>query len=253
MNVLRLIRLPLLRLLRATLRLRARRLEAVSGRLLVIAPHPDDETLGCGGLIMDHRRKNLPVGILYLTDGSASHRRHPLLAAPALAELRAREALAAAAALGVDTGELLFLNLPDGELSQLPSGMHADAVARIAASIDKQAPALVLAAYRHDGSSEHEAAFTLVTAALARCSTRPRLMEYPVWSAYSPRLLLRTLVGPGCIYKLALGGLRLEKMRAIDAYQSQFSPTPPWSAPVQPDGFRNALSHDHEFFIELSP
>ena len=89
-------RLVMLRLLRWILRWRAQPLQLPAGPLLVIAPHPDDETLGCGGLIIRERLAGRLVRIVFLTDGSQSHRDHPSLTPTALAKLRKAEAVAAA-------------------------------------------------------------------------------------------------------------------------------------------------------------
>ncbi len=78
---------------------------------LVLAPHPDDETLGCGGLVAQLRDRATPVSIVFLTDGAASHAGTGDLGAQ-----RRREAAAAAAVLGVGAEQLHFLDHPDGRL-----------------------------------------------------------------------------------------------------------------------------------------
>src|SRR5690349_14548383 len=50
---------------------------------VVIAPHQDDETLACGGVIARKRSEGLPVHVIFITDGSASHPGHPRLGPPA--------------------------------------------------------------------------------------------------------------------------------------------------------------------------
>src|SRR5687768_8056870 len=65
------------------------------GPTLVVAPHPDDESLGCGGALALLGRAGLPVWLLFVSDGAGSHpgsRRYP---APALRVLRESEARAA--------------------------------------------------------------------------------------------------------------------------------------------------------------
>jgi N-acetylglucosamine malate deacetylase 1 len=238
----------LLRSLRIALRLRARPLVLAPGTVLVIAPHPDDETLGCGGLILGNPG---PVSCLFLTHGEASHRDHPHLTPDALGDQRTREARAAAALLGVPERNVAFLDLPDGRLPHLETNQRQNAVARITAHLDQLQPATVLAAYRRDGSSEHEAAFPLIAAAVAAARRKPRVLEYLVWTAYSPRLLLRFLFSRGRIHRMAFPGFGPAKTRALAAYRSQFTATPPWTEPVQSRDFSNAFSPEEEFFIEL--
>jgi LmbE family N-acetylglucosaminyl deacetylase len=242
----------LLRSLRLALRLRSAPLSLSPGPLLVIAPHPDDETLGCGGLLLQRRRANLPATCLFLTRGEGSHQNHPLLAPAALAARRVDEARDATSLLGLGDQDLCFLGLPDGRLPQLDGASRETAIAEITAHLERLRPATVLVAHRHDGSSEHEAAFALVRSALARTAARPRVLDYLVWCAYSPRLLLREVMRrPGRVYRAAFAGLGPIKRRALMAHRSQFFPVPPWTLPAQPADFANAFSPEEEFFIEM--
>lgn len=241
----------LLRSLRLVLKFRAAPLSLPPGPLLVIAPHPDDETLGCGGLILQQRHAGRPVTCLFLTDGSASHKNHPLLSPAALAVQRAEEARAAAALLGIADQNLVFLGLPDGQLPRLPEALHETAVASLAGHLERLRPATVLVAHRHDGSSEHEAAFALIRSAIARVDPQPRVLDYLVWSAFHPRLFLQVVRTQGRVQRAAFPGLGPAKLRALAAHRSQFEPVPPWPLPVQSADFANAFSPEDEFFIEL--
>jgi LmbE family N-acetylglucosaminyl deacetylase len=79
------------------------------GNVLVVAPHPDDETLGCGCTLLQHRRAGDQVRVLQVTDGRAS--RAGGLGPAEMAALRQVEARQAMASLGVD---LVWLGLPEG-------------------------------------------------------------------------------------------------------------------------------------------
>ena len=81
---------------------------------VVVAPHPDDETLGCGGTIARLRDADIAVGVVFATDGAAAHRGR--VEDRVLARWREDEAHAAAAALGVDGPSLRFCRVPDGTL-----------------------------------------------------------------------------------------------------------------------------------------
>jgi LmbE family N-acetylglucosaminyl deacetylase len=86
---------------------------AGGGRVLVVAPHPDDETAGCGGTILLHRAAGDAVTVLHVTEGRTS--RALGLAPDEMAKRRQAEATAAMATAGVTRWE--WLGLPDGEWS----------------------------------------------------------------------------------------------------------------------------------------
>lgn len=244
-------RRALLLLVRLVLRARARPFTPPDGPLLVIAPHPDDETLGCGGLLLRHRRAGHAARIVFLTDGAASHPGHPTLVPGELAQRRASEAREAARRHGLDGDtDTVFLDLPDGGLPRLSPAARAAATARLTAEIDAFRPAALCVTSQLDGSSEHVAAHTLAADAMAGSTTRPRGIEYLVWARYSPRLLLRVALDRPL--RLAYPGLGRAKAHALEAHASQFAATPPWTTPVQPDDFANAFSTDEEFFLENS-
>jgi LmbE family N-acetylglucosaminyl deacetylase len=97
-------------------------------RILVLAPHCDDETLGAGGLIADARRAGVPVRVAFLTNGdgfpvAASRALREVHIAPSdyvrFAEKRQSEALRALSVLGVPSEEVRFLGYPDRGLKTM--------------------------------------------------------------------------------------------------------------------------------------
>ena len=91
-------------------------------RLLILAPHPDDEVLGCGGILERAVAMRLPVRVIFFTYGDnnqwsfAIYRKHPVVmpkAIQAMGLVRHDEALAAARILGVHPRALIFLGYPD--------------------------------------------------------------------------------------------------------------------------------------------
>lgn len=91
-------------------------------RVLILAPHPDDEVLGCGGIIQEAVSMGVPLRVVFLTYGDNSElsfllqTKHPVLiprAVRGMGEFRHAEALAAAKILGVSTQQLIFLGYPD--------------------------------------------------------------------------------------------------------------------------------------------
>ena len=83
--------------------------------LVVVAPHPDDETLGLGGTIAATADRGIPVRVISVTDGDAAHPEATAAERRALAHTRCAEVLCATAALGVVAP--VRLGLPDGDVA----------------------------------------------------------------------------------------------------------------------------------------
>lgn len=194
-------------------------LDAIDGgrTALVLAPHPDDESLGCGGLIAEACARGRPPLVLVLTDGAGSHPRSRAYPPARLAAVREAEARAAAAALGLPSGRIGFLRLPDTAAPTSGAGFDA-AVRAILARAAGAGCGVLLAPWRHDPHCDHEAAH-LMAAEAARRGGLPHL-AYPVWGWTLPD----DAVLPGD----APAGWRLDvarhlpaKRRAIAAHASQ--------------------------------
>src|SRR5690606_21351798 len=84
-------------------------------RVLVIAPHPDDESLGCGGTLLLHHQLGHEVRVVFLTDAERGIKKVP---ARAVRDTRRAEAVAATPALHIPEDHLDFLGLPDGKVGQ---------------------------------------------------------------------------------------------------------------------------------------
>ena len=142
--------------------------------LLVVAAHPDDETLAAGGLIAELCSRELPVHVVIVTDGAASHPNSITHTAEQLATIRAKEAFTAVATLAPGAS-ISLLGFPDGGVLE-----SRDAVAAALQPFldDTDGNALVLAPWRGDGHRDHRVVGELVAVATAGKRT---FLEYPVW------------------------------------------------------------------------
>jgi LmbE family N-acetylglucosaminyl deacetylase len=152
--------------------------EASKGRsCVVLAPHPDDETLACGATIARKRASNTPVHILIACNGGLSHK-SAIISSNELVGIRARETRAATQALGVPEDDVVFLGIPDLEVPQ-----NIDVLTdRLLGMVEEFRVDEVFAPSPLDGQPDHRnlglAVRTLRRTGRLRCE----VLEYPVWS-----------------------------------------------------------------------
>jgi len=143
---------------------------------MVFAPHPDDETLGCGGTILQKRRAGAAMQLVFMTDGAASN---PGLSSGAEMRMtRHREALEAVEILGLEPARVSWLDFPDGELLL----WRAEAVMRVSRLLHLHRPEQILLPYAWREHADHVATHSIVYEALGRVGLAATLLEYPVWS-----------------------------------------------------------------------
>lgn len=145
---------------------------AAYGRVVVVSAHPDDETLGAGGLIAASARRGMDVEILVVTDGAASHPDSPTHAPETLRSLRRRETERAIAILA--PGAIVrFLDVADGAT--------ADARDAIASAVRPlvTADALLVAPYRGDGHRDHRIVGEVCADVAEEVGCDQ--LEYPIW------------------------------------------------------------------------
>ena len=222
------------------------------GRALILAPHADDESLGCGGLIATLCRSCLPPYVLVVTDGTGSHPSSRAYPAGRLRAVREAEALAATAALGLSPEDVGFLRLRDTAAPRDGVGFEA-ACARIEAVAQEQGCDTLLAPWLLDPHCDHEAVQLMARRIAARMGLR--LLSYPVWGwliapdvELSPEMPLRG-------FRLDIADHLASKQAAIRLHVSQYGDL----ITDDPEGFRlpsallSVFEQPHETFIETAP
>lgn len=140
-------------------------------RIMVLAPHMDDEVIGCGGAIYRHARRGGRTTCVFLTNGAAGLSgagRESVYVA------RRRESGRAALVLGID--RLVFCGRPDGHLKSDP-----DLERRIRDIIDEERPEILLLPYPFDPHPDHRAAFgVLADATRAMPESEIHLLLYQI-------------------------------------------------------------------------
>src|SRR5574337_9114 len=172
-----------------------------AGRALVLAPHADDESLGCGGAIALHRCQGDRVKVVIVTDGAAGDpkgyyvgRDYPVL--------RREESRRAGAILGVS--DLEHWDYPDGKLAPTP-----ELVERIGALLAIERPDILYRPSINEIHPDHWAIGVAVEEALRRYIIPVRDWCYEIWATVHPSHILD--ITP--VWDL--------KCEAISQYQSQ--------------------------------
>ncbi|GAA4010065.1 PIG-L family deacetylase [Hymenobacter fastidiosus] len=194
---------------------------AALGSTVVVAPHPDDESLGCGGLLALLRQAGQPVRTVLVSDGTMSHPNSRRFPPPARRALREAELAEALEILGVDADQTLHLRLPDGAVPTPEAPGFAAAVAQLGEYLAAQPPQTLLVPWRRDPHPDHRATSQLVRAACAGLPAPPRLVEYVVWAW--ERATDAELPQPGEVrgWRLDITPVVALKQRAIAAHRSQ--------------------------------
>lgn len=205
-------------------------------RVVVVAPHPDDEVLGVGGLLALLAAAGTQVHLIAVTDGEASNPGGSV-APQELAVRRVEETRVALAALGVPA-RVERLALPDGGAAGLEQP--------VLEALEPARGSWLLGPWEHDGHPDHDA----VGRACRRAATSggARLLAYPVWAWHwaSPG-------DPRLPWSRALrvdlpAAVRRAKRRAVDAFQTQVRAAGPRpeDAPVLPPALLSRFDRARE-------
>lgn len=219
---------------------------ACAGAILIIAPHPDDEILGCGGLIAEALRRRLPIHVLILTDGTGSH---DAIAPALLRSLRRMETITAIARLGGGRDMVSFLDFADGALGAHPLDFQC-AVTTVAAMLRDRRVATVVAPWHADPHPDHMAASRIAAAACGAVHASLRQLHYAVWAWARPaseRLPTR---------RLALDARRhvVRRAWALRAHRSQLGLLPDMGVGfVLPKSLCALAEQPMEYFFDVSP
>jgi LmbE family N-acetylglucosaminyl deacetylase len=224
--------------------------DALANRpFVVIAPHPDDESLGCGGLIAGACQKGISAKVVIVSDGAGSHPNSRAYPPGRLTTLREVEARQAGAELGLRPEKMIFLRLPDRFVPH--QGEEAEhAINVIADCVKEMGAGSLFVSWRHDPHCDHEASYRIARKVQQRVG-KVKLFEYVVWGHTLPP---STEVDP------IRGGFRIsmdheameKKRRAIAAHRSQTT----MLIDDDPGGFLfSQIDFDHferpyEFFLE---
>lgn len=145
---------------------------------IVFSPHFDDETLACGGTIFKKKREGANVKIVFMTDGSKSHRN--LISEDELRVIRKNECLACCRSLGLVENDVFCLDFEETKLKNF----FDSAIERVKEIISEQQPDEIFIPHFREPllwSSDHLTTTKIVKSALWSYTRDLIIYEYPVW------------------------------------------------------------------------
>lgn len=205
--------------------------------VLVIAPHPDDEVIGCGGAIRLRIERGERATVVFLSSGELGLKHLPRAKTW---EIRESEARQAAKILGV--GSLHFLRQPDWMLSD-----HASATAAVLKPVlEQEEPAVIYLPHEDDSHPDHQATMHILRTALKRCAAlKPELLAYEIWTPLATHDVT-----------VDISNVMARKLRALRAHRSQLGEFDYVAAVRGLNRFRGALAGKCRFaevFQTVSP
>jgi LmbE family N-acetylglucosaminyl deacetylase len=147
--------------------------EPIPSDVVAVAPHPDDDVLGAGGLLRHAARAGSQIVTLAVTDGEASHPLSPTTRPGQLQEIRVAEAAAAHRRLGIRPASER-LRLPDGDVAS----WRGELTERIALAV--RPGGWCLAPWEGDGHPDHDATGAAARAACGAVGAT--LVSYLIWT-----------------------------------------------------------------------
>ena len=172
--------------------------------VLVIAPHPDDEAIGCGGTLCNHSARGDRIIAVFLTSGELGLKKLPRDRAW---KIRESEAARSQRILGIAATH--FLRLPDWYLGK----QIRNAAKLLRPVLKREKPGIIYLPHPAEWHPDHQATLRIVRAAFRGCGLPvPAIRAYEVWTP---------ITEPHHIEDITKTMAR--KLRAVRAHRSQFS------------------------------
>jgi LmbE family N-acetylglucosaminyl deacetylase len=153
-------------------------------RILVFAPHPDDETFGPGGTIAKKISEGYEVLIVIMTDGRYAFLKVlNIEVGPTpeeLKQIRKEEVKKATSLLGVQESNIIFLDFEDGTLKN----NEKKAEEEVTEILNQNHPCEVYVTYKNDFHSDHQAAYRIIKNSIRKLGISPLIYQYSIWRKY---------------------------------------------------------------------
>lgn len=207
-----------------------------AGKILVLAPHPDDEVFAVGGLMSLMTCSGYDATVLAVTDGEASHAESKRVTRAEIRKIRLAETRRAYRELGINPIRVR-MGIPDSQVCQHEGRLRRELEGHL------DGASLVLAPIESDGHPDHNSVGHI--ARVLTASSGLPLWRYAVWA----RLHQERIAGGLPLSVLLPEGVALRMRCAVQEYSSQFNALgpDPEDGPVLPADFEQHFIANKEF------
>lgn len=234
-DVVRWIRIVLLRLFCCN----KRDISVPTGPIIIVAPHPDDEVIGCGGLIQRLVKQGCDVHVVLMTGGEASHQNCCHISKDRIKDVRRSLCMDIDSRIGVDKSHIHLLDYPDGGIQ-----VENEETEHLQALISSIKPDVLFVPHGGEGWPDHINTREIIRSVVKQNAI---IYEYCVWMWYYN------------VWQLNWENARLlrmtreehaKKLKAVNEYVTPQAPCGnPWSG-VLPAVFLHANKWNKELFFE---
>lgn len=195
---------------------------------LVVAPHPEDESLGCGGAMALLRDMGYRVHILYVTHGAIRMMDEPLLTRPLLKKIKEEEAIKALEKLGVTEESASFLHIHNQLVPKKGEPGFEEAVRLCINELESFMPNTVLLPCRYHPYDDHYATWEIMQDAIKQVSYRINVVEYMIWKGEkeNQEFVTTDTLKP---WRLDIKPVLNQKIRAIAEHRTQKNDIISWN------------------------
>jgi LmbE family N-acetylglucosaminyl deacetylase len=224
----------------------------LKGRVIVFAPHPDDETLGCGGTVAKKLAEGYEVIIVVMTDG-----RFLLLKSfgidddpspEQVKEIRRGEVLRATKILGVPEKNVIFLDFVDGTLGE----NELAAEEKVSAILKKHKPSEVYFPFEREGHPDHLATNRIVRRAVEKLNIKPRVYRYTImhrFARFGPLIESFLSFFKGNRVYVDVSEFLQLKREAVKEFRSELSAISPKQSRPHTKDFKKFLKRKEMFYV----
>jgi len=225
----------------------------LKGRVVVFAPHPDDETLGCGGTIAKKLAEGYEVIIVVMTDG-----RFLLLKSFGIdddpspehvKDIRRGEVLRATKILGVPEKNVIFLDFVDGTLGENEEAAEE----KVTEVLEKYAPSEVYFPFERDAHPDHQAANRIVRRAVEKLGIKPLMYRYTIthkFSRFGPLMESFSSIFKRDRVYVDISEFLPLKREAVKEFKSELTTISPKQGNPLSKDFKKFLKGEEKFYVD---